>query len=406
MTERPEVAIVGGGLAGAALAAMLARAGREVLVLERQPAWHWRACGVFSSPAAVSELRRLGLSEATLRSAARSIPAMCVETPTGTSFRLTYGNHGSGEATAVGFDRSQLDPAVLSLASDAGARIRTGVRVVAVELGDGSRISRGGVLRASDGSVTEAGIVVGADGIHSIVARSARVARPSRLSPRVGLTYHLGGGDEVARDARMVVFPGGYCGVAPVPGGRVNVGIVLGGRRWRNELGQVGAGETARAIVESLPRAATGYAERWRAGPQCEAVAGAWPLGHQVACRSGPGWLLVGDAAGFLDPFTGEGIHRALVSARLAARAILATLAGRRDGLGAYDRAMSTRFRAKDLVSRTVQLFLGWPALFEYAASRLAARPAERQTMGLVIGDLLPARTALDPRFLAALLAP
>jgi flavin-dependent dehydrogenase len=116
--------------------------------------------------------------------------------------------------------------------------------------------------------------------------------------------------------------------------------------------------------------------------------------------------LLVGDAAGFLDPFTGEGLHRALVSAELAARAILAGDGRRPDALAAYDRAMQRRFLAKDAVSWLVQAFLARPAWFEYAARRVASRPAVRATMGLVMGDLVPAGRALDPRYLAALLAP
>ena len=126
--------------------------------------------------------------------------------------------------------------------------------------------------------------------------------------------------------------------------------------------------------------------------------------------RAGPGWLLVGDAAGFLDPFTGEGLHRALVSAELAAGG---DPGARRVGhaadgapFAAYERAMQRRFLAKDAVSWLVQAFLGRPALFDYAARRVAARPAVRATMGLVMGDLVPAGRALDPRFLAALLAP
>ena len=67
---------------------------------------------------------------------------------------------------------------------------------------------------------------------------------------------------------------------------------------------------------------------------------------------------------------------------------------------------MRSSFAAKDLVSRIVQAFLARPRLFEYAARRLAARERVRETMGLVIGDIVPAVRALDPRFLAALLAP
>jgi hypothetical protein len=67
---------------------------------------------------------------------------------------------------------------------------------------------------------------------------------------------------------------------------------------------------------------------------------------------------------------------------------------------------MHTRFRTKDWVSLLVQAFLGKPPLFEYAARRLASRAGPRETMGLVMGDLVRAERALDPRFLAALLAP
>ena len=123
--------------------------------------------------------------------------------------------------------------------------------------------------------------------------------------------------------------------------------------------------------------------------------------------RAGPGWFLVGDAAGFLDPFTGEGLHRALVSAELAAAAISAHERGRaarlrrlRPGDAAPVRSPRTPCRG------CVQAFLARPGLFEYAARRLAARPDRRATMGLVMGDLIPAGRALDPRFLAAVLAP
>jgi hypothetical protein len=67
---------------------------------------------------------------------------------------------------------------------------------------------------------------------------------------------------------------------------------------------------------------------------------------------------------------------------------------------------MSHRFRSKDAVSLLVQAFLARPALFDYAARRLAARRRVRETMGLIMGDLVPASRALDPRFVAGLLRP
>jgi flavin-dependent dehydrogenase len=377
------------------------------MVLERAPRWQWRACGVFASPAAMAALRQSGLDKSVLRTVARPIPAMRVETPLGTSFRLTYGADLGGPP-AVGFDRSRLDPALLDLARSNGADVRVGVTVVDADFSTGNLTIR------PHGSATRrllASVVVGADGLRSTVARAAGVARPMWLGPRVGLTYHLEDPDGATpRDARMRVIRDGYVGVAPVPGDRVNVGIVLGAS-WRPALARDGADAVTRSIVERIPATGDDPAG-WRFGRRCDEVAGAWPLGHRVTRRAGfmnkrgVGWLLVGDAAGFLDPFTGEGLHRALVSAGLAARAILAEGAHRRRAFGAYERAMHRRFLAKDAVSWLVQGFLAHPSWFEYAARRTADRAAVRATMGLVMGDLVPAGRALDPRYLAALLAP
>jgi menaquinone-9 beta-reductase len=426
--ERVDVAIVGGGPAGAVLATLLARTGREVVVLERSTAWHWRACGVFASPAAMSALRRVGLDEAELERVARPLAAMRVETPGGTDFDLTYGAE-SGGAPAVGFDRSVLDPALLEGAAWAGADVRRGWRVVDADPSGGSLIVRPAVTDPAEadspiapapagstdtvGLEVRADVIVGADGIRSIVARAARVARRPRLPPRIGLTYHLPDQDGAPRRAaRMHVIRDGYVGIAPVPGDRVNVGIVLG-RTWLADLRRCGARCVAGSIVAGLPAGGDNHSRGpglsdgdWRCGEPLDAVAGAWPIGHRVSRRAGPGWLLIGDAAGFLDPFTGEGIHRALVSAELGAAAIRARSRGRTDAFDRYERAMLRRFVAKDAVSWLVQAFLARPAMFEYAARRIAVRPRVRSTMGLVMGDLVGAGTALDPRYLAALLAP
>jgi len=403
--EQVEVAIVGGGLAGCALAVALARAGIEVVVLERQPAWRWRAGGVFSSPVTMDALRRVGLSEATLSRVARPIPAMRLETPGGAVARLTYGAEAGGPPS-VGFDRSALDPALEVLAREAGATIRRGVTVETVDLDDGEAILG---TRTPDGAGRlQCRVAVGADGAHSVVARAAGVARPSRLPERVGLSYHLADPrPDAPTDARLRMFDGGYIGIAPVPGRRVNIGIVLG-PAWRGRLARDGASATAAGIAAAVPATAEDPAT-WRDGERCDPVAGAAPLGGRVTRRAGPGWWLVGDAVGFLDPFTGEGLHRALVSTEVAAAAIRAALDRPEQATraaAAYDRAMQRRFAAKDALSWLVQAFLARPASFEYAARRLATRPDVRATMGLVMGDLVPATRGLDPRFLASLLAP
>src|SRR4051812_39813288 len=215
--EQHEVIVVGGGPAGAATAIGLARRGRDVLLLERSAVWHWRACGVFTSPATVSALRRLGLTPTELDAIARPVPAMRVETPAGVRFRMTYGDTGSAGSTAVGLDRARLDPLLLDKATAAGVDVRRGVSV---------RGMHRDVVKVVDGEALRAAVIVGADGLRSIVARDAGVVRPPSLGNRLALTFHVaeassetrasadGAPAGMTRDARMIAFRGGYVGLA------------------------------------------------------------------------------------------------------------------------------------------------------------------------------------------------
>ncbi len=434
-----DVTVVGGGPAGAALALLLARSGRSVAVLERRPTYRWRACGVFSGPATRPLLQRLGLTPGDLARLARPVPAMVLEGPGGTTVRLTYGADDGGPS-ALAFDRAALDECLLERAAAAGALVRRGFDVghVATDRG-GARVAA--ARPAGDRSV-RARVLVGADGIRSTVAGAVGVTRLPRLS-RVGLTFHVPEEDasvrpapddrraaaaadgqraasaaddrraaasvppavDLPRDALMVVGGEGYCGLAPVPGGRVNVGIVLRGAALRR-LRRDGAETTTTRVIDSVRpprddgvRLSPGHAV-------LDSIAGASPLAHRVVRRAGSGWLLVGDAEGFLDPFTGEGLHRALASSFLAAEVIDAALARGDVRLDGYDRAMRGRFAAKDVVSVIVQLFVARPALLEYASRRLANRRALVRPLESALADLGPASAVLDPRYLARVLAP
>jgi flavin-dependent dehydrogenase len=127
---------------------------------------------------------------------------------------------------------------------------------------------------------------------------------------------------------------------------------------------------------------------------------------HRV---SGDGFLLVGDAAGFLDPFTGEGIYRALRGAELAAAVLHEALrrGDTRDAmLSPYRELRRAEFAAKEAVCWIIQGLLAWPALLGYALRRLEGRPSVAGILGGVLGDYRPAGDALRPAFLWSLLRP
>jgi menaquinone-9 beta-reductase len=122
------------------------------------------------------------------------------------------------------------------------------------------------------------------------------------------------------------------------------------------------------------------------------------PLAHRVSAPRAGGVVLVGDAAGFYDPFTGEGIFTALRSAELVAETIARAL--RSDdvsvrALAAYERARRDAFRGKERVTRALQLIIGHRRLANLACRALARRPAVLDALLGVFGDYVPPRALL-----------
>jgi flavin-dependent dehydrogenase len=401
--RRADVTIVGGGPAGAALAVHLARAGREVLLLERWRIPRWRASGVYSSPLTRDRLAALGLDEAALARLIRPIAEMRVESVDGPTAVLDYRDHGG----ACGVDRVRLERTLLDAAAHAGARVLEGavVRGVRLPSGDGGRGTVAVSSRAGPAEVSSS-VIVGADGPASVVARAAGVVRRPTWPLRSGLTAHQpdpeAPPDGAPMSARMVLGPGWYCGVAPVPGSRVNVGIVVPAAGLAQRGRREDPGTRFAAIVDALP----GPRRAWQDAPLADRVEVRARLGHRVSRRGGAGWLLVGDAAGFLDPLSGEGLHRALVSAELAATALLSASRSGSDAARRYDRGMRARFQSKDTLSWLLQAIVLRPELTRYALRRLAERERPRTVLARALADLVPASAALDPRTLVAVLRP
>jgi flavin-dependent dehydrogenase len=283
-----------------------------------------------------------------------------------------------------------------------GVDVFEGTHVRTVKTGYGAVGSVAATQRGR--SVEVAGrVIVGADGHHSAVARLLDLDLPLRWPKRIGLAAHLDGYPLIDEMGEMHVGPDGYCGIAPQEDGRVNVAMVV----------SMDAVKQRSVSVESYFDAALlsypAMEARVRAARRVTPVRGVGPLARRVVRVSGNGYLLVGDAAGFFDPFTGEGIFDALHGGEIAAAAIATALdAGDTSGaaLAAYDTARHQAFANKRRAGWLVQAFVRSPRLMDYAIERIAARPSVRSTMTGVLGDYRDAGMVLSPRFLWAALRP
>ena len=386
-----DVLIAGAGPAGSALAAALAGGGATVLLVEATAHPRPKACAEYASPRIAEELARLGVAGGWMDAAVR-LRGMDLHAG-GRSVPIRY-EDVRGPREAWGVDRRTFDAMLASHAVDAGAELRERTRLIGL-VTEGSSV-RGAMLRdqrTGRDEVVTAGWVVGADGIRSSVSRLVGVDRPVRFPRRLGLVAHYAGLPDLTDHGEMHVGSGYYVGLAPTPGGELNVGMALP---------MMDHGRSARQRFDEAVAGLPAIAHRLRESSRLTPIRGVAPIGHRVSTTAGPGWLLVGDAAGFVDPFTGEGIHRALRSARAAAAAILAG----GDVAGAYRAERRRAFAAKTALSWLVQGFLAAPPLLEHAVGRLASRPRAALRIGSALGDCRPATEALSPASLLEVLAP
>jgi len=386
-----EVLVVGSGPAGSAVAAALAQAGRDVLLVEARRHPRPKACAEYASPRIVEELALLGLDGDDWRAAAVPLDGMRVIRGSD-AVDVRYADR-AGPRSAWGLDRRAFDAALARHAVASGARLME-LTVLERVTSNGPSVS-GALLRGTGGrKQVRSRWLIGADGARSRVARLVGVERRVMAPRRLGLVAHYEGTDGLRVSGEMHVGPGWYVGLAPTAGGELNVGMAM-----PLAPGPSPAVERFEAAIAGLPA----VAERLRGLRRLTPIRGAGPIGHRVSRAAGPGWLLIGDAAGFVDPFTGEGIYRALRSARIAADALAV---GDDSADEHYRDGRRAAFAGKDALTWLIQGLLAAPPLLGYALRRLAARPPTRAILGSALGDCRPASDALSPRFIAEVLRP
>ena len=358
--------VVGGGPAGAATGYWLARAVHRVLVVEKKRFPREKTCGDGLTPRAVRQLEDMGLGPRLAGSlrydGLRSIAH-------GVTLELEWPAHPDFPDYGYVVRRRDLDRMVAEVAGEVGAEVWTGAEAVAPLVEDGLVVGAT-VRRNLDQGVVEepvrARYVVVADGANSRFGRALGCARdrsyPLGMAVRGYFTSphhdepwiesHL---DLRDRDGNHLP---GYGWIFPVGDGTVNVGVGLLSTftGWKS----VNTSTLMDAFVETAPA-------RWGISPESSCGAptgGKLPTGGSVTPNIGPTWLVVGDAAGSVNPFNGEGISLAYETGRLAADAVdLALVTGDSLALLTYSERLDEVYGLYFKVARTFVRAIGNPAV-------------------------------------------
>lgn len=413
MTDLPHstrVLVVGGGPAGTSTAWHLASAGIDVTLVDRARFPRAKPCAEYVSPEGSRILSAMGALETLERGGSASLTGMEVHAPSGGVIRGEFvAQHGfrGFRDRGLGVRREVLDTLLVERARAAGVRVLEGVKVESL-LFDGARVV-GGRVRAGDAvHDIRAAIVVGADGLRSVVARRLGLARSSRWPRRLAIVVHFSGVAGMTTLGEMHVARDGYVGLAAVGDGVTNVALVIPRREAALLRGDPGA------FLANWIAAQPSLAGRFASATRVSRVQTTGPFASHAARAWAPGAVLVGDAADFYDPFTGEGIYAALLGGELAAPSVIESLQCAEHGnlaradraLHAYDDARRTTFAGKWRVEKLIGAAVAMPWLMNHATRVLGNDRALADLLVGVTGDFVPASQLLRPRTLVRFLWP
>jgi flavin-dependent dehydrogenase len=373
-----DVIIVGAGPAGAFAGAILARAGLKVRLFERSRFPRHKLCGDTLNPGALAVLKR-HVDIAPLMKNSDAISGMLLTGPGGTRVRGEYGDGLAGRSIT----RKVLDQWLLDQALSAGAQLEEGVAIRDVAITD-ARVS--GVIAGTNGNsrAHPARLVIAADGRKSAIAVARGLSRQPARPRRWAIGAYFCGVRGMTSLGEMHVRRGHYIGVAPTPGGLTNACLVV-----PHVHGDQPISRPDEALNTAL-RSDAELKERFADAKPAEPAVMLGPLAVDAVAAGEPGLLLVGDAAGFIDPMTGDGLRFAFAGAEIAAAVTSEVFGGTlpmsRAHVALAERRRSA-FAAKWTFNRAMRSMVASPASVAAAAGVARVVPSVFQSMIRYAGD-------------------
>ncbi len=373
-----DILIIGAGPAGAFAARKMAEAGFDVTVLEYSSQIKRKVCGEYLCPQGVALLKRHGLYD-DLSKKFLPVTGMDLFSPSGKKI-VSHFPMKNQVQLGLSLQRDIFDGFLVQWAQKAGAQFLFDKKV--------SRLTHQSdfwEIEIHQGDVFRTRLLIGADGRKSIVAKQLAQQKKHDIH-RVAFHCFLQANNHQSRQGEMHLFGNGnYIGIDPIHTEQINFSLVCDAK-------QVLAAGSHHAIFNQHIQASKNLMDRFGLIPESVKISAVTPIHNQVKHIVGADWALIGDASGFIDPLTGEGIYNALLTAEILANelAIEKSYATNdwSSALRNYSHQRAQQLKDKANLNRGFQWLIRRPKLVELVATYLSSKSTKSDVFIGLIGNI------------------
>ncbi len=399
-----DVVVIGGGPAGCAMALDLNSRGYDVALCDQARFPRDKVCGEFMSPGADPILEKLGVLDSIEALSPKRLKGVAISSYESAELTIDYPDlTGSGlRPTSLSVPRYQLDALFLERVQSAGVKVFEQHKVTDFIFNEGCVAGVQGWDETKTPFSMKCKLIVDAGGRNAASLRKFNLKREPKGRSKIAFSAHWQGVRLPDDYCYMHVSRPGYTGISSVGNGRANVVLVLEASAFTDRKTENSETFYHRVLMQNRRRS-----KMLENGERTEPVRSVESLAFAVKPVPCGGLILVGDATGFIDPFTGEGIYLSLRSSQLAGEVIHAGFKSSKfskNFLSVYDQRRQQEFGGKFLLSRVLQWLIYNRPFCNRVMKSLSANQILAETLVGVIGDILPAEKVVSMRFLSKLL--
>ena len=397
-----DVIIIGGGPSGCAAALGLNRLGYKVVLCDQAKFPRDKVCGEFISPAADPILKRLGVLNRIEALSPKRLKGVAISSYEGEEIVIDYPQLPGMDArpTSLSVPRYELDAIFVEQVKQVGVEVREQHKVTDFLFAEGRVTGVRGWDENKTSFTLKAPLVIDAGGRNALSLKKMDLKKESAENTKIAMAAHWQGAKIADDYCYMHISRPGYTGISSVGKDRSNLVLVVNRQSMHGEkpdtfyLDAVMQNCHRRKILQDAER--------------IESVRAIESLAFSVKPVTCGGLLLVGDAMGFIDPFTGEGIYLSLRSSEIAvevADKAFKKMDWSNEVLKDYEVRRKQEFDKKFLLSRIFQKLIYSRFFCDRVVRALQRKPELAETLVGVIGDLSPAQTAVSLKFLLRLMS-